>query len=128
MVCDQFKIQLQSVNSVSKPEIRAEVLKDFKDFVGTKEQINAEEVRLQKAFDNTVFFEREAYNVKISDIYRAFKWALAEEYGTKNEALNDLIYERSSRNKNDRLQVIEDRYASIAGLIDDVFATVNFKL
>jgi hypothetical protein len=133
MIYDEFEDQCIAM---STPSLSVKVRDIFNDadislmsFSGTQKQIDDEKFRLNESAQKEAQIVSCEHIVKVQAIYDAFKQALALEYGTKIESINDLIYSKSyDAGHSGGMVSVEEQYASTAEVIHDVMEVLKTKV
>lgn len=97
MIYPEYKERAEQITCPSLLSIRLEVFNGFKDFVGTKAQIDARENELHERAYKLEKEARKAFENAYDEVVSEFAEALHKEYGTGVKVLDDAVYGEADR-------------------------------
>lgn len=122
MIYQEFEEKLNKVQYVDAKAIREAVFDGFDEFVGTKAQIEAREKELEKQVEIEKKAFREGWQKERNDIFADFAKALAETYGTGNEKVDAVIYQKAwNEGHSGGLHDVEAAYMDFSDVAEEAF-------
>lgn len=119
MIAQKYENRIKEIKMPSKADLKAEIFKDFENFVGTKAQIEARENELDEALKDAVRKSRIDYDAARNKVIEDFAAELSSFYGTEVKEVDDKLFQiAEQKGHGGGFHEIENHYSDLVELAE----------